>query len=87
MSAEAWKLGLRDWAEFAMFLARIVRALESRPTLRDHYAGLAMQAQVEAMGGLEGEPLEDWALFSYEMADWMINARDVRTGAARERKP
>lgn len=55
--------------------------------LRDWFAGLAMAAQVEAMDGLEGQPLEDWALFSYEMADWMLNARDVKTGAARERKP
>lgn len=48
------------------------------PTPRDCFAALAMQAQIVAMGGLEGEDLQKIAAMAYEAADAMIAARSHR---------
>lgn len=44
-------------------------------TLRDHFAGLAMQGMVSAEFA-EIYDLESWANSAYEMADAMLKARD-----------
>lgn len=48
-------------------------------TLRDHYAGLAMQEHMRALSGAKTDPGQTWsgvvATLAYQMADAMIAAR------------
>lgn len=52
---------------------------EGLTSLRDHYAGLAMQEHMRALSAAKTEPGETWsgvvAALSYQMADAMIAAR------------
>ena len=46
-------------------------------TLRDHFAGLAMQAYLSGHDRAEFS-YDEWAKASYEMADGMLKAREAK---------
>lgn len=45
-------------------------------TLRDYFAAKAMQSQVVAVDGMEGEDWNHFASCAYEVADAMLKARE-----------
>ncbi len=46
-------------------------------SLREHFAGLAMNAEIISQG-LEGRDIDHIAAMAYEMADAMLRAREER---------